>query len=215
MKRLLATIPMFFLMTGIYFTIQNSLPGGPVEEALARIKGLSADEGFASRSAQNPEKLEKLRHELEKEYGLDKPAFVRYFIWLKNILCLEFGNSITTRRPAMEQIIERFPISLSFGLPSFFLAYLICIPLGVMMALRDGSRFDALATLTLFVTYSIPALVFAMLFLLFLCTDRFLSQGALFPLGGWRSDNYELLSPFAKFYDVVHHMFLPVLASMI
>jgi microcin C transport system permease protein len=209
-RRFIAIIPMFFLMTATYFCIQNYLPGGPVQEALARITGMGGEGGRVL----SPEDVQQLRHELEVQYGLDKPVVTRYFIWLKNVLTLNFGDSITTRSPAIDQIIERLPISLSFGIPGFLLTYLICIPLGVMMALKDGSRFDLITSFLLFIFYSIPVLVFSVIFLLVFCTDRVLPHGALFPLGGWRSDDYETLTSFGKFFDVAHHLFLPVLASL-
>lgn len=214
-RRFIAIIPMFFLMTFTYFCIQNYLPGGPVQEALARIRGLGGESGSSKFSDMGPEEIKKLTQELEVQYGLDKPAVTRYFIWLKNIMTLQFGDSTTTREPAIQQIIERLPISLSFGIPGFFLTYLIAIPLGVLMAIKDGSKFDSLSTAVLFVAYSIPAMVFAVIFLLLFCTDRILPFGAIFPLGGWRSDNFTDLSAVGKIFDVAKHMFLPVLASII
>lgn len=210
-RRIFAIIPMFFLMTATYFCIQNYLPGGPVQEALAKIRGMG--EG-SSNNIMSVQDLQKLKNELEIEYGLDKPVFVRYAIWVKNILTLDFGNSLTTRSPAMEQIVERFPISLSFGIPSFFLTYMVCIPLGVFLALKDGSKFDAISSFFLMIFYSIPALVFAIIFLLVFCTDRVLPNGAIFPLGGWHSQNYNDLSFIEKIFDVAKHMFLPVMASL-
>jgi microcin C transport system permease protein len=210
-RRILALLPMFFMMTGLYFCLQNYLPGGPVQETLARIKGMGDEKGSRTLSADD---LKKLKHDLEIQYGLDKPILARYFIWVKNILTLDFGESITTRAPALDQIKERLPISLAFGIPGFFLTYLVCIPLGVFLAIKDGTRFDALATFLLFLFYSIPSLIFAILFLLIFCTDRVLPHGALFPLGGWRSDHYADLSTFQRFLDIVHHLFLPVLASL-
>jgi len=210
LKRIFAIIPMFFLMTATYFCIQNYLPGGPVQEAMARITGMGGGDGRVL-SAQD---IKKLRHELEVQYGLDKPVVERYFIWVKKIMVFDFGDSITTRSPAMEQIIERLPISLSFGIPGFLLTYFICIPLGVLMALKDGSRFDLVASFFLFIFYSIPVLVFSVIFLLVFCTDRVLPHGALFPLGGWRSDDYDTLTMFGKIKDVSSHLFLPVLASL-
>ncbi|MGY3805379.1 ABC transporter permease [Pigmentibacter ruber] len=214
-RRFLAVIPMFFLMTFTYFCIQNYLPGGPVQEALARIRGLGGEGGGTKSGNLGPEEIKKLTKELEIQYGLDKPVLTRYAIWIKNILTLNFGDSITTREPAMQQIIERLPISLSFGIPGFFLTYFIAIPLGVLMALKDGSKFDSISTIMLFISYSIPTLVFAVIFLLIFCTDRFLPFGAIFPLGGWHSDNYDELNFVGKFFDLSKHMFLPVLASVI
>ena len=210
-RRILAIIPMFFLMTAMYFCIQNYLPGGPVQEALAKITGMDAD---SKSKVMDVNDIAQLRHELEVQYGLDKPVHIRYFTWLWRVIHLDFGDSNATRSPAMEQIIERFPVSLAFGLPSFFLTYLICIPLGVLMALKDGSKFDGISSFLLFVFYSIPALVFAVIFLLVFCTDRVLPHGALFPLGGLHSDGYETFTSYEKLKDLAHHLFLPVLASL-
>jgi len=213
LKRLLAVIPMFFLMTAVYFCIQNYLPGGPVQETLARITGLSGDGG--SNRVLSTQDIAELRHELEVQYGLDKPVHERYILWLKKIITLDFGDSITTRAPAMDQIIERLPVSLAFGIPGFFLTYLVCIPLGVLMALKDGTRFDLVSSFILFLVYSIPVLVVSVVCLLVFCTDRVLPGGAIFPLGGLHSDNYDTLSAMGQAWDMTKHLFLPVMASMV
>lgn len=211
LKRFLVIIPMFFIMTGVYFCLQNYLPGGPVEEALAQITGLGGEGSARVMSLQD---LAVLRADLERQYGLDQPIWIRYTMWLKGLMTLDFGDSLTTRGPALDQILDRLPISLAFGLPSFFLTYLVCIPLGILLATKDGSRFDVFSSFVLFLIYSIPALVFAVIFLLIFCTDRVLPMGALFPLGGWHSDDYASLDMMGKLWDVIYHMFLPVLASL-
>lgn len=213
-KRLLAMVPMFFLMTGVFFFVQNSLPGGPVEEAISRLRGMGEGGSGGNKEGRSSEDMAKLRAELEKQFGLDKPVYVRYFNWVKEVATLDFGESLTTRRPAMETIISRFPVSLGFGIPGFFLTYLICIPLGVAKALRDGSGFDTLTSVMLFIAYSIPTLVLAVVLLLFFCTDRVLPQ-AIFPLGGLKSDNFADLNFLERGWDYVWHMFLPVCASML
>lgn len=212
-RRLLAIIPMFFLMTGVFFGIQNLLPGGPVDEAIAIIQGRG--EGRGNTQAKSVEDIQKLRKELEIQYGLDKPVTERYWKWVVNITHLEFGESTATRQPAIKTILERLPISLGFGIPSFFLTYLICIPLGVGKALRDGKAFDTISSGILFVAYSIPPLVVAVVLLLIFCTDHVLPGGAIMPLGGAHSDNYTLLPPWEQFTDFVTHMALPVAASML
>lgn len=214
-RRLLSMIPMFFLMTGVYFAVQNFLPGGPVQEILARIRG--ADEGSGARSGQlrSQEDITKLKRELEHQYGLDKPVPVRYWLWLKKTVQLDFGDSMTTRRPAIQTIAERFPISLGFGIPGFFLTYLVCVFLGVLKAVKDGSPFDVSSSVFLFITYSIPSLVISVLFLLVFCTDRFLPGGAILPLGGAQSDGYDLMTTGQKIWDYCKHMVLPVTASMV
>jgi microcin C transport system permease protein len=203
---------MFFLMTGAYFLIQNSLPGGPVQEALQRMRG-SEDGGKGQ--TMTADDITKLRKDLERQYGLDQPVPVRYWRWLNKIVVLDFGDSMTTRRPALETITERIPISLGFGIPGFFLTYTICILLGIAKALRDGSAFDWGSSIVLFVAYSVPALVVSVILLLVFCTDRVLPGGALFPLGGARSDDYMDLSFWGQAWDYVKHMFLPVCASLL
>lgn len=212
-KRLLTMIPMFFIMTGVFFFIQNSLPGGPVEEALSRIRG--ADGGGGGKGNLSSGDVEKLRADLMRQYGLDKPIHVRYVKWVHDLVTLEFGNSLVTRQPALETIVSRFPVSLGFGIPGFFLTYLICIPLGVMKALRDGSKLDVGSSVILFITYSIPSLVASVVFLLIFCTDRVFEGGGPFPLGGLRSDNFYDLTAFQQILDYVWHMALPVCVSLL
>ena len=211
-RRLLTMIPMFFLMTGVYFAVQNYLPGGPVQEILSRIQHGGAEGGGRS---MNIEDVAKLRAELEKQYGLDQPVHVRYWKWLQKVVVLDFGDSMTTREPAMKTISERIPVSIGFGVPGFILTYLVCILLGMFKALKDGTKMDISSSVFLFVIYSIPPLVLSVVFLLVFCTDRVLPGGALFPLGGARSDNWDTMTFAQQCVDYVQHMFLPVTASLL
>jgi len=210
-RRLLTMIPMFFLMTGVYFAVQNYLPGGPVQEVLSRIQFGGGEGG----RTMNVEDIAKLKAELEKQYGLDKPVPVRYWNWLKKVVVLDFGDSTATREPAIKTIIERVPISLGFGIPGFFLTYVVCIFLGMFKAMKDGSHFDVSSSIALFIAYSIPALVVSVVLLLVFCTDRILPGGAIFPLGGAYSDNWDTLTAWQKLFDYSKHMFLPVMASLL
>lgn len=211
-RRLLTMIPMFFLMTAVYFCVQNYLPGGPVQEVLSRI---TFGGGEGSGQTMNVEDIAALKAELEKQYGLDKPIPVRYWNWLKKIAVLDFGDSTATREPAMDTIMERVPVSIGFGVPGFLLTYLVCIVLGMVKALKDGSRFDTASSVLLFIAYSIPPLVVSVVLLLVFCTDRILPGGALFPLGGARSDNWDSLTAGQQAWDYFQHMFLPVCASLL
>lgn len=211
-RRLLTMIPMFFLMTAVYFTVQNYLPGGPVQEILSRIQFGGGEGGGRTMDVQD---IAKLKAELEKQYGLDKPVPVRYWNWLKKVSVLDFGDSMTTREPAIKTIAERIPVSIGFGVPGFFLTYFVCIILGMIKALKDGTRLDISSSVMLFVAYSIPALVISVVLLLVFCTDRVLPGGAVFPLGGARSDNWDTLTSGQKFVDYFKHMFLPVCASLL
>jgi microcin C transport system permease protein len=211
-RRLFTMIPMFFLMTAVYFTVQNYLPGGPVQEILSRIQFGGGDGGGRT---MNVDDVAKLRAELEKQYGLDQPVPIRYWNWLKKVSVLDFGDSMTTREPAIQTIMERIPVSIGFGVPGFFLTYIVCIALGMWKALKDGSKFDVSSSVLLFVAYSIPALVISVVLLLVFCTDRVLPGGAWFPLGGARADNWDVLTQSQKISDYIQHMFLPVCASLL
>ncbi len=204
-------LPMFFVMTGVYFMLQNYLPGGPVQDMLQRLRG-SGDGGSAS--SMTMDDMAKLKADLERQYGLDKPVPVRYWIWLGKITRLEFGDSTVTRRPALQVLVERIPISLGFGIPGFFLTYLVCIVLGVLKALKDGQPLDLASSSILFVAYSIPPLVISVIALLVFCTDRVLPT-AWFPLGGAYSDGFDTFTSWQKIKDYVWHMFLPVCASLL
>ena len=212
LRRILMMVPMFFLMTGIYFCVQNYLPGGPVQEILSRIQYGGGDGGGKTMSIDD---IAKLKAELEHQYGLDQPVPVRYWKWLKKVAVLDFGDSTATREPAMKTILERIPISMGFGIPGFFLTYVVCIFLGMAKALKDGSRFDLGSSVLLFIAYSIPALVVSVVLLLVFCTDRYLPGGAVFPLGGAYSDHWDELSTGARIADYAKHLFLPVAASLL
>ena len=211
-RRLLTMIPMFFLMTAVYFAVQNYLPGGPVQEVLSRIQFGGGDGGGRSMSIDD---IAKLKHQLEIQYGLDKPVPVRYWNWLKKVVVLDFGDSTATREPALKTIAERVPISIGFGVPGFFLTYIVCIFLGMIKALKDGSKLDTASSVILFIAYSIPALVLSVVLLLVFCTDRVLPGGAIFPLGGAKSDNYDTMTFAQQAWDYTRHMFLPVVASLL
>ncbi len=211
-RRVLTMIPMFLLMTAAYFAVQNYLPGGPVQEVLSRIQ-YGGGEGVGR--TMSIEDVAKLKAELEHQYGLDQPVPVRYFKWLKKVTVLDFGDSLTTREPAIQTIRERLPVSLGFAIPGFILTYVVCILLGLYKAVKDGSRIDVHSSILLFIAYSIPPLVLSVVFLLLFCTNRVLPGGALFPLGGARSDHFDELSAFGQFLDFAHHMFLPVVASLL
>jgi microcin C transport system permease protein len=213
-RRLLAMIPMFFLMTGVYFAVQNYLPGGPVQEMLSRIQMGGPGDGGSGRALE-AEDIAKIKAELERQYGLDQPVPIRYWNWLKKIIVFDFGDSMTTREPAMKTVMERLPVSIGFGVPGFILTYLVCIIFGMIKALQDGSRLDVSSSVLLFVTYSIPPLVVSVVLLLVFCTDRVLPGGAWFPLGGARSDDFDGMTFAQQLMDYAQHLFLPVCASLL
>ena len=145
---------------------------------------------------------------LKKQYGFDKPVHVRYWIWLKNLSRLDFGESFTYEDKVTDVIISKFPVSLQFGIVSLFLTYLICIPLGVLKAIKHGSKFDLISSFLLFVMYSIPSFMLAILLIVFFGGGSFFDW---FPIGGLISDNYDELTSWGKISDRIHHFILPLI----
>lgn len=190
------------------FVIINLAPGGPIEQQLQALRFGGAGMGDAAESVVTDEVIA----DLKKQYGFDKPLHIRYFIWLKNLTKLDFGNSFSHDEPAIDVILSKFPVSLQFGIVSLLLTYLLCIPLGVVKAVRDGSFFDTSSSVLLFVMYSIVPFMFAILLLTFFSNERFFDW---FPLGELFSDNYDSLTAWGKFKDRVFHFILPLAAYMV
>lgn len=195
------------------FLIINLAPGGPVEQKLQQIRFGSGGENTSGEAGPRTTGVnEEVIEALKKQYGFDKPVIERYWIWLKNISRLDFGESFTYGEPVIDVIVSKFPVSLQFGLMSLFLTYLICIPLGVKKALTAGQTFDRVSGIILYFTYSIPQLVLGLLLIVFFAGSSYFSW---FPIGGLYSDNYSDLSFFAKIADRAHHFVLPLICYMI
>lgn len=208
-RRLLAMLPTLFGITLVCFTLIQIVPGGPVEKAIQRMKFGTGGGDVASGKV---EVTEKLRKQLEAQYGFDKPVHVRYINWLKDVSQLNFGRSYYYEEPVLDIISDRFPVSLTFGIFNFFLVYLISIPLGIKKAVKDGTRFDSTTSIGLFVAYSIPPFALGILLIVFLCGGSYLD---MFPLQGLVSDNFDDLTTFGKIKDYLHHAFLPLLCYTI
>lgn len=203
---MLLAIPTFLGITLVTFLIINAAPGGPIEQKLQQIRMGGGDGGKSTQVSQD------VLDELSKQYGFDKPVHVRYLIWLKNITKLDFGESFSYQEPAMDVISSKFPVSLSFGLASLFLTYLVCIPLGVTKAIKAGSLFDKVSGFFLYVTYSIPPLVLGIFLIVWFAGGSYFDW---FPIGGIKSDNYDDLSTLAKIGDRAYHFVLPLTCYMI
>lgn len=209
-------IPTFFGITILSFFFINMAPGGPVEQKIQQIRFGSAAAGGGKDSSTSRRGdtgvNEEILEALKKQYGFDKPVHIRYWIWLKNIVHFDFGESFTYEAPVIDVIVERFPVSLQFGVVSFFLTYLICVPLGVAMAIRANSAFDRVAQLSLFFFYSIPPLILGIILIVMFAGA---SHYNWFPTGGFVSDNYVDMSTWDKFIDRVHHFILPLTVYLI
>jgi microcin C transport system permease protein len=209
LRRFLLIIPTFIGITMAVFVVMNFVPGGPVERQIMRYKQAVAQRGGGRIDTELPQDA---LDELNRYYGFDKPVSIRYASWLWKVLHLDLGQSYVYQDPVWDVIKSRFPVSIFLGLSGFFLSYLVCIPLGVFKAIRHGSRFDLLSSLTVFLGYSIPGWALGTALLVLLGGGSFWN---VFPLGGFRPTNWEYLNFFEKVAAQLHYMFLPVLCYTI
>jgi microcin C transport system permease protein len=239
LRRLLLIVPTLIAIITVNFFIVQIAPGGPVDQAIAAMSdmgesnmimerlsgsgrrevsdapGLSGSDAASPGGAQyrgsrglDPE----LIAEIEKRFGFDKPLHVRYFTMLRNYLFLDFGESLFRGRGVIRLVIDRMPVSLSLGLWSTLIIYMISIPLGIAKAVRHGSRFDIWSSSAVVLGNAIPTFLFAIVLIIFFAGGSYLKW---FPLRGLISDNWSELSTFGKIIDYFHHLALPVLAMVI
>ena len=224
-KRLLL-IPLTLLgILTINFVIIQMAPGGPVEYMLAKYRGMNVSAtGNLSAAAQTevaksssqyqgaqgvPEDLVK---ELEKQFGFDKPVHERFIKMVADYLCFDFGKSYYKDKSVWELIKERMPVSVSLGLWSTLIIYLVAIPLGIKKAVRDGTKFDVWTSFVVIVGAAIPVFLFAVFLIVFLAGGTYWQW---FPLRGLTSANWDELSWPAKIADYFWHITLPVLTMVI
>jgi peptide/nickel transport system permease protein len=196
-KRLLLLIPTLFGITLITFLVVQLAPGNPVSRKLQVGEGVKA-EAITQDIVEQTKKL----------YGLDKPIYIRYWIWVKQIVTLDFGRSYKDHRPVIRKIAERLPITLALNIISIFLVYTISIPLGVYSAVRQGSLQDRAITLLLFALYSIPSFWLAVVLIYFLGGGEFWD---VFPIYGIFSPGAENFPLYKKALDFLWHITLPVI----
>lgn len=215
LRRLLLIIPTFLGITVLCFALCQVVPGGPVEQKLMQMRGgIGGAEGGAKGPATNGISPEQIKA-LERHFGFDKPVLVRYKEWLVDKrLGLAAKTWMFPDRTAWDLISSRIPISLWFGLTGFFLTYLICIPLGIAKALRNGGTFDVASTVIVLAAYALPSYALGMVLKTLLCgtTEGFPDW---FPNAGYQSAHHDSLPPFQRFLDTAHHMFLPLVCYMI
>lgn len=214
LKRLLLMIPTLLGVLIITFGVIQFVPGGPVEQMVAQLQGrdsggeraASSGAGYRGRQGLDPQRIE----EIKKLYGFDKPAHERLWTMLKSFARFDLGTSFYQRKDVWELVKEKMPVSISLGLWTFFISYLIAVPLGVAKAVRAGSRFDFLTTLIVLIGYAIPGFVLGVALLVI-----FGGQLQWFPLRGLTSPNWESLSWGARIVDYLWHIALPVTAMVI
>ncbi|KAB2931871.1 MAG: microcin C ABC transporter permease YejB [Candidatus Contendobacter sp.] len=233
--RRLALIPLTLLgIIAINFVIAQIAPGGPVEQLLAKLKdtavsatarvgggeGVEAGRGVATaqgagganvyRGAQGLDPA--FIAELNRQFGFDQPAYVRFGRMIRDYLSFDLGKSYFRDRAVLDLVLDKLPVSISLGVWSTLLIYVISIPLGIAKAVRDGSRFDVLSSAAVIVGYAIPAFLFAILLIIVFAGGRYLDW---FPLRGLVSDDWADLSWPARVLDYFWHLTLPVTAMVI
>ena len=211
-RRFLLIIPTFLGITLAVFVVMHFVPGGPVERQIMRYKMAVATEGGAAAGGISADIPEDALEEMKRYYGFDKPVHIRYAQWLWNLVHLDLGRSYIYQDPVWDVIKSRFPVSIFLGLTGFLLSYIVCVPLGVFKAIRHGSRFDFFSSFLVFLGYSVPGWALGTALLVLFGGGSFWN---LFPLGGFRPDNWEFLGFFEKIAAQIHYMFLPVLCYMV
>ena len=209
LKRILLMVPTLLGALTITFVVIQFVPGGPVEQILAEARA-GQGEGGAYKAGRDSDA--KQIAELKKLYGFDKPAHVRYVEMIGNFLRFDLGRSFLQNKDVWTLIKEKLPVSISLGLWTFLFSYLISIPLGVMKAVREGSRFDALTSLVVLVGYAIPGFVLGLFLIVLFAGGTFFE---VFPLRGLTSDNWATLSWPARITDYFWHLTLPLICMVI
>lgn len=227
-RRLLLMIPTLFGIMLLNFVIIQAAPGGPVEQMIARLEGFdtnaisriggasgevpsfSLDESreYRGRRGLDPE----LIRDIEKLYGFDKPAHERFIQMIGNYLTFDFGDSFFRDARVIDLILDKLPVSISLGLWSTLLIYLIAIPLGIRKAIYNGSRFDIYSSALVTIGYAIPSFLLAILLIVLLAGGSYWN---IFPLRGLTSDHFDSLSWLEKIADYLWHMVLPIFCMVI
>ena len=223
LRRLLLLVPTLVGIVAINFAIVQLAPGGPVEQALAELKGRGAGatarisgttsdmqgvaSGYRGASGLNPDLVASLR----KQFGFDKPAWQRFLLMLRDYFSFDFGQSFFRGQSVLHLVLTRMPVSISLGLWSTLLVYLVSIPLGIAKAVRDGSRFDVATSAAVLVGYAVPSFLFAILLAVLFAGGSFVQW---FPLRGLTSPGASAWPWPAGVADYAWHMVLPITAMV-
>lgn len=209
------------------FTLVQFMPGGPVEQMVAKLSGRSAAGGSIGNAGADlsgvghgmlkPDQTaqglpEDLLEDIKTLYGFDKPFHERLAQTFTQFLTFQFGDSYYRDANVVDLILERLPTTMTLGLATLLITYLISIPLGIKKAVRDGSPFDVWTSFAIIIGYAIPSFVLAVFLMVLFAGGNFLS---LFPLQGLTSQGFESLSFFGKVKDLLWHMTLPVLSMVV
>ena len=227
LRRLALIIPTLVGILLINFVLIQFVPGGPIEQIIAqlqegadpldRVTGGSGDAGIDSSGADSAYQGARglpadFIEDLEKEFGFDKPPLERFLTMLWNYARFDFGESYFRSISVIDLVLEKMPVSITLGLWSTLIAYMVSIPLGIRKAVKDGSGFDSVTSGVIVAAYAIPNFLFAIMLIILFAGGSFWQ---IFPLRGLTSDNFEDLSTIGKIGDYFWHICLPVGASLI
>lgn len=233
LRRLILIIPTLLAIITINFFIVQIAPGGPVEQMIANMTGTGS--GLMERiTGENQQEVQQaptgidkdvtskyrgargldpeVIAAIEKRFGFDKPIYVRYIEMLKDYILFDFGESLFKGRSVISLIVERLPVSVSLGVWSTLIIYIVCIPLGIRKAVKHNTRFDVWTSTVIILGNAIPTFLFAIVLIIFFAGGAYLDW---FPLRGLVSINFSELSWYKKVLDYFWHMTLPVLAMVI
>jgi microcin C transport system permease protein len=216
LKRLLLMIPTLFGILLITFVVIQFVPGGPVEQMVAQFQGFeaggegpgAAEAGYRGRQGVDAVRVE----EIKKLYGFDKPAPERFVQMVGQFARFDLGKSFFHNKDVWQLVVEKLPVSISLGLWTFLLVYLISVPLGIAKAVRAGTPFDTVTTFIVLLGYAIPSFVMGVVLLVFFAGGSFVQW---FPLRGITSINWGELNLFQKVVDYLWHIALPVTAMVL
>jgi microcin C transport system permease protein len=224
-RRLLLVIPTLFGIMLVNFVIVQAAPGGPIDQVIAQIRGaqggaLARISGGGQGEAGTQEAQTragrgidpKLIADLQHQFGFDKPPGERFLLMMGNYLRFDFGNSFFENGSVAQLVAQRLPVSISLGIWTTLLGYLISIPLGIRKAVRDGSSFDVWTSAVIIVGYAIPSFLFAILLIVVFAGGSYVQW---FPLRGLVSDNWTSLAWPQRILDYFWHLALPVTAMII
>ncbi len=199
-KRILLFIPTLIIITIITFCVCRLAPGDPTEMKIGNT-------GEAAKTDSKNLINETTKKYYKQKFGLDKPLYQQYFIWIGNMLQGDFGNSFKDNRPVIDKIVERIPITLGMNLVSFLLIYMIAVPVGIYSATKQYSVGDRVTTILMFILYSLPNFWIATLAIVFLCNVEYIK---IFPTSGIKSLTYDSMGFFEQMKDRFMHFFLPI-----
>jgi microcin C transport system permease protein len=214
LRRFILIIPTLFGITLLVFIITRFVPGGPIERIISQYQQMKNSEGSKAGGlnfgVQSQPLSDEQINELKKYYGFDKPVIISYFIWLGKVLTGDLGTSTRYYDPVLSMITDRMPISIYYGILSLIISYSICIPLGILKAIKHKKTVDNVSSIFIFVGYAIPGWIIGILLLLL-----FSSKFQVFPLGGFVSDNFSDLNFLGKIIDLLWHTVLPLLSYVL